>query len=76
MIKSIYDKQQASKTKQKQKGNKKENKSRTLGIEKFIPGNDAKRMLFPLYTPRVNVEKLSIHWVCPWGQVSSQGVVT
>jgi hypothetical protein len=23
-----------------------------------------------------NVEKLLIHWVCPWGQVSSQGVVT
>jgi hypothetical protein len=29
-----------------------------------------------LYTPRVTWKKYLIHWVCPWGQVSSQGVVT
>jgi hypothetical protein len=29
-----------------------------------------------LYTPQVAWKKSSIHWVCPWGQVSSQGAVT
>jgi hypothetical protein len=33
-------------------------------------------LLPPLYTPRVTWKKPSIHWVCPWGHVSSQGVVT
>jgi hypothetical protein len=29
-----------------------------------------------LYTPGLSWKKSSIHLVCPWGQVSSQGVVT
>jgi hypothetical protein len=35
-----------------------------------------KGIVAALYTPGLSWKKSSIHWVCPWGQVSSQGVVT
>ena len=71
MIKFILSKQETS---NKEKS-KRENKSRVPGIERFIPGNGAK-MLSSLYTPGLSWKKPSIHFMCPWGQVSSQGVVT
>jgi hypothetical protein len=71
MIKFILNKQEASNKAKR----KKENKSRDPGIERFIPGNDAK-MLSSLYTPGVTWKKHSIHLVCPWGQVSNQGAIT
>jgi hypothetical protein len=46
MIKFILNKQEAS----NKAKSKKENKSRTPGIERFIPDNGAK-MLSSLYTP-------------------------
>jgi hypothetical protein len=71
MIKFILSKQETS---NKEKS-KRENKSRVSGIERFIPGNGTK-MLPSLYTPGLSWKKPSIHLVCPWGQVSSQGAVT
>jgi hypothetical protein len=71
MIKFILNKQEAS----NKAKSKKENKSRTPGIERFIPGNGAKNVA-ALYTPGLTWKKSSIHLVCPWGQVSSQGAVT
>jgi hypothetical protein len=35
-----------------------------------------KGLVSALYTPGVMWNKSSIHLVCPWGKVSSQGVVT
>ena len=70
MVESISDKLQASKTKYKQGKT-----SRVPGIERFILNNDAKNVA-ALYTPGVTWKKSSIHLVCPWGQVSSQGTVT
>ena len=70
MIEFIINKQEAS----NKAKNKKENKSRILGIKRFIPGNGAKNVA-ALYTPRLKWKKSSIHLVCPWGQVSS-GAVT
>ena len=71
MIKFIINKPEAS----NKAKNKIENKSRVPGIERFIPGNGAK-MVSSLYTPGVTWKKPSIHLVCPWGQLSSQGAVT
>jgi hypothetical protein len=66
MIRFILHKQEASNKVKRQK----KKTSRVLGIERFIPNNDAK-MLPSLYTPGVTWKKPSIHLVCPWGQVSS-----
>jgi len=39
---------------------------KSLGIWSLLPS---------LYTPQVAWKKYSIHWVCPWGKVSSQGAI-
>jgi hypothetical protein len=71
MIKIILSKQETS----NKAKSKRENKSRVLEIERFIPGNGAKNVV-ALYTPGLSWKKPSIHLVCPWGQVSSQVAVT
>ena len=64
MIKFILSKQETS----NKAKSKRENKSRVPGIERFIPGNDAK--MLPPYTHLWETwKKSSIHSVCPWGQV-------
>jgi hypothetical protein len=55
------------------------NKSKPKGILDLIHSDVSGSMLvvlLPLYTPQVAWKKPSIHWVCPWGQVSSQGAIT
>jgi transposase InsO family protein len=41
-----------------------------------LDGRIPKEVLLSLYTPGVTWKKPSIHLVCPWGQVLSQGAVT
>jgi hypothetical protein len=66
MIKFILNKQEAS---NKAKKEKRKTKSRTPGIERFIPDNDAKNVVAFIHT-WVTWKKYSIHSVCPWGQLS------
>jgi hypothetical protein len=55
----------------KQKKKKRKTKIRIPGIKRFTSAMVPKNVA-TLYTPWVTWKKYSIHWVCPWGQVSSQ----
>jgi hypothetical protein len=71
MIKFTLNKQEASNKAKKQKG-----KQVVFWEYKDLSPATMPKMLPSLYTPGVTWKKPSIHFVCPWGQVSSQGVVT